>query len=74
MRYLKEPLSPTEAVTLEIQDTVSQILSNVEMEGTTSIRRHSERFDGWAPESFRVSESEIQRAHDEMGGTVQESS
>ena len=74
MRYLKEPLSPTEAVTREIQNTVSQILSDVEKEGTTAIRRYSERFDGWAPESFRVSESEIQRAHDEMGGTVQESS
>ncbi|MBK5268318.1 MAG: histidinol dehydrogenase [Acidimicrobiia bacterium] len=74
MRYLKEPLPPTEEVTQEIRDTVSQILLDVEREGTTAIRRYSERFDKWSPESFRVSEATIKRAYDAMDENVEKSS
>jgi sulfopropanediol 3-dehydrogenase len=34
----------------------------VEREGIEAVRRYSERFDGWNPATFRVSEAEIDRA------------
>jgi len=54
------PLPPT--ATQEIRDTVSEILSAVESKGETAVRRFSERFDQWSPESFRVSGAEIATA------------
>ena len=62
MKYLKCPAPPQPAMTQEIRDTVSEILSAVEREGDAAIRRYSERFDGWSPRSFRVSNEEIVRA------------
>jgi sulfopropanediol 3-dehydrogenase len=62
MRYIKQPPPTPKAVTREIRETVSEIISAVESEGLTAVRRYSERFDKWNPPSFRVSESNIQRA------------
>jgi sulfopropanediol 3-dehydrogenase len=55
MKYLKKPKYPPEQVTDEIRQTVSTILSDVEQNGVTAVRKYSERFDNWSPESFRVS-------------------
>ena len=74
MRYLKEPLPPTEEVTQEIRETVSRILLDVERDGTMAIRRYSEQFDNWSPHSFRVSPDEIERAYNEMDDNVRTSS
>lgn len=74
MRYLKEPLPPAEEVTQEIRDTVSEILLDVERNGTEAIRRYSERFDTWSPATFRVPESAIKRATEAMDEEVQRSS
>jgi sulfopropanediol 3-dehydrogenase len=71
--YLKEPISTPEEVTREVADTVSQIISEVEREGTTAVRRHSARLDGWDPPSFRVGPDEIEAAYREMEPTVEES-
>ncbi|WP_161883319.1 histidinol dehydrogenase [Deinococcus alpinitundrae] len=59
MEYFKKaPPQPT-AVSQEIRDTVSQIISDVEREGLVAVRRYSEKFDGSAPASFRLSDSDI---------------
>jgi sulfopropanediol 3-dehydrogenase len=62
MRYVKAPAPPEAAVTQEIRDTVSEVLSAVEREGDAAVRRYSERFDGWSPSSFRVTADQIEAA------------
>ena len=62
MEYLKKPPPTPKAVTAEIKDTVSEIISAVENEGLAAVRRYSERFDKWSPPSFRVSSAEIEAA------------
>jgi sulfopropanediol 3-dehydrogenase len=62
MNYVKAPARPEPAVTQEIRDTVSEILTAVEREGEAAVRRYSERFDGWSPPSFRVTPDQIHTA------------
>ena len=69
--YLKEPIPTREEVTREVAQTVSRIISEVEREGTTAVRRHSARLDGWDPPSFRVSPAEIEAAYREMDPDVE---
>jgi len=59
MEYFKKAAPQAAAVTQEIKSTVSQIISDVEREGVDAVRRYSEKFDGFAPASFRLSEAEI---------------
>lgn len=72
MQYLKEPKPTPEEVTLEVRETVSRIIGEVEAEGMVAVRRHSERLDGWSPPSFRVSDEEIERAYEQMDADVEE--
>ena len=74
MKYLKKPKYSSEQVTDEVRQTVSTILSDVERNGEAAVRKYSERFDSWSPESFRVSQEEIDRAYEEMEPEVEESS
>ncbi len=73
MEYLKEPRRSPQQVTPEIRDAVSEILRDVETHGTTAVRKYSERFDGWSPPAFRVSQAEIDRAYEEMEPEVEAS-
>lgn len=57
--YLKEPKKKPQMVTEEIRDTVSTIISDVSHRGTDAVRYYSEKFDGWSPPSFRVSDADI---------------
>ncbi|TDI50319.1 MAG: histidinol dehydrogenase [Acidobacteria bacterium] len=74
MRYLKKPKYPPEQITEEIRETVSTILSDVEQNGAAAVRKYSERFDDWSPESFRVSQADIDQAYEEMEPEVEKSS
>jgi sulfopropanediol 3-dehydrogenase len=73
LHFLKEPIPTPEEVTKEVAETVSQIISEVEREGTIAVRRHSKRLDDWDPPSFRVSAGEIEAAYEEMQPEVEES-
>ena len=42
--------------------TVETILTEIEAGGDVAVRAHSERFDKWSPENFRLSEPEIEKA------------
>ena len=59
MEYLKKAAPQPAAATQEIRDTVSEIIGAVESDGLDAVRRYSERFDGWSPPSFRLSDAEI---------------
>ena len=70
--YLKERTGVSPEAWEEIRATVSEILSAVEREGEAAVRRFSERFDGWSPERFRVSQDEILAAQDALSDELRE--
>lgn len=43
----------------QVTQTVAAILEDVEKRGWDAVREYSERFDGWSPESFRLSDDEV---------------
>jgi sulfopropanediol 3-dehydrogenase len=67
-RYLKRGADAAgiRAADAAVRDTVQSILAAVETRGDAAVRELSERFDGWSPPSFRLSQSEIARALDQM--------
>lgn len=66
MEYLKKAEPIGEQVTRDIRESVSEILTAVEREGITAVRRYSEQHDDWNPDSFVVSEEEIRRAENSV--------
>ena len=50
----------------EVRETVLGILADVRGRGDEAVRELSERFDGWSPERFRLSEAEIEAATGEV--------
>lgn len=66
MEYLKKAPPTSSVDRLEIQNTVSMILAEIERDGTDAIRRYSAKFDGWNPPSFRVSPAQISEAEDRV--------
>ena len=44
---------------LELTAKVRGIIADISDRGETAVRELSEKFDGWAPESFRLSSSEL---------------
>ena len=63
MRRLKEAAgaSAQAAVDDAVRERVRGILADIRTEGDSAVRRYSEEFDQWSPESFRLSDSEIER-------------
>ena len=43
----------------EVRATVEAILTDVDSSGDAAVRRYSESFDGWSPESFRLTDEEV---------------
>ncbi len=46
----------------KVRATVEQILADIEARGDVAVRELSQRFDRWSPQSFRLSEAEIEAA------------
>jgi sulfopropanediol 3-dehydrogenase len=63
-KHLKRGIdaSAIKAADAKVRETVERILADIETEGDAAVRRLSEQFDKWSPASFRLSESEIERA------------
>ncbi|HET7627127.1 MAG TPA: histidinol dehydrogenase [Bacillales bacterium] len=60
--YLKERRPERKASKKELQEKVAAILDDIRENGDAAVRKYSEQFDNWNPESFRLSEDEIERA------------
>ena len=60
--YLKHGITEaeSEAVDAKVRETVENILNNIKENGDTAVRELSERFDSWSPESFQLSQTEIE--------------
>jgi sulfopropanediol 3-dehydrogenase len=63
-RYLKRGMDAgaIKAADAKVRETVEQILAEIEARGEAAVRDLSQKFDNWAPESFRLTPQEIERA------------
>jgi len=63
-KYLKERLSQSEVDEADekVRTMVEQILADIEDRGDAAVRELSEKFDDWSPQSYRLSEAEIESA------------
>src|SRR5580700_2467843 len=63
-RHLKRGMdaSAVKAADAKVRETVEAILADVEARGDTAVRELSQKFDNWAPDNFRLSEQEVERA------------
>ena len=52
--------SESQAADAKVRETVENILDDIRERGDTAVRELSERFDKWSPESFRLSQTEIE--------------
>ena len=68
--YLKQGKSDADVAEADakVRGIVEDILADIEKRGDTAVRELSEKFDGYAPERFRLSEDEIRTA---MGKVAQ---
>ena len=72
IKYLKTGKSGQEAAArdAEVRRTVEAILDDIGKRGDAALRHYSEQFDGWNPESFRLSEAEIKTCYAEVSAQV----
>ena len=68
IRYLKKGMAAGRQNERDarIQSAVEDILSDITEHGDEAVRRYSEQFDGWAPDSFRLSRDEIDGCHAQL--------
>ncbi|WP_343071707.1 histidinol dehydrogenase [Saccharopolyspora gloriosae] len=52
---------PTATEDSALRDRVRGIIDDIRDRGDVAVREYSERFDGWSPESFRLSAEEVER-------------
>ena len=63
MEHLKRPEAPEEITDREeTSRTVAEIIAGVRTGGLDAVREYSEKFDGFAPDEFRVSDDVIEQA------------
>ncbi len=62
VKHIKRGISEHEAraADLKVKEIVENILNDIRERGDAAVRELSERFDNWSPESFRLSQSEIE--------------
>ena len=70
-RHLKTARSASERADADakVRATVEAILAQIETGGDAAVRRYSERFDGWSPASFKLTEQEIEAALSKVAKT-----
>src|SRR3989441_5101764 len=63
-RYLKRGMdaSAIKAADAKVRETVENILAEVEARRDAAVRELSQKFDNWSPESFKLSQTEVERA------------
>src|SRR4051794_1842463 len=65
--YLKQAPWHSQAVSDDVKRTVAEMLSNIDRDPETEIRRYSRELDGWEPDSFLVDDATIAAAADQIG-------
>ncbi|BBX32931.1 histidinol dehydrogenase [Mycolicibacterium mageritense DSM 44476 = CIP 104973] len=54
----------------QVVDTVAAVLDDIRANGDSAVRRYSERFDSWTPESFLLGEEQVAKIIADLPGTV----
>ena len=72
IRYLKQGTTEAEKIEADrkVRQTVEAILEDVITRGDAAIRELSAKFDNWVPESFRLSQMQIQALIDSLPARV----
>ena len=72
IRYLKQGTTEAEKIEADrkVRQTVEAILEDVITRGDAAIRELSAKFDNWVPESFRLSQTQIQALIDSLPARV----
>ena len=70
--YLKKAKERPAEDLSQVWETVRQIIEKVREEGEDAVRYYSEKFDQWAPESFKISEDDMRSARDKLPVTMVE--
>lgn len=62
VRFIKEGIDVSAKLEIDarVQETVAKTIRDVEGRGDEAVRELSQKFDGYAPEGFRLSEEEIE--------------
>ena len=50
----------------QVRATVEQMINDIDQQGDAAVRKYSEQLDKWSPESFRLSDEEIQKCIDSL--------
>jgi sulfopropanediol 3-dehydrogenase len=68
IRHIKRGKAPQAKLqaNAQVQSTVQAILADIEQRGEKAVREYSEKFDKWTPESFRLSQADIQACIDSL--------
>ena len=53
-----------------VVETVSRVLEDIRANGDSAVRKYSEQFDKWTPNSFRLGEAEIAKVVGDLPTTV----
>lgn len=62
--YLKKATPPSTsagAPTADVPSIVRNVIDDIRRDGDAAVRRYSEKFDKWTPESFKLSADDIER-------------
>jgi len=71
-KYIKKAAPLAEKDLSEVRRAVSEIIQAVKTQGEAAVRRYSQEFDSWNPESFRVSRDEVARAEKDIPETFKQ--
>lgn len=73
-RYLKQGIDADTKMKTDakVREIVEGILGEIETDGDGTVRKYSEKFDNWSPESFRLSRAEIDACYDQVPQSAQD--
>ena len=54
----------------QVVETVTAVLDEIRADGDSAVRKYSEQFDRWTPESFRLSDAEVAKIVSDLPTTV----
>ncbi len=74
IRFLKQGKAAEEAARIDadIRNTVENILADIGENGDKAVRKYSEKFDAWNPQSFRLQRADIDACYAELPQQVVE--
>lgn len=74
IRYLKTSITAAERAEddAQVRSTVEELLADIAANGDAAVRRLSEKFDNYSPQSFRLSDSDIEAAMNKVSSREME--